>query len=72
MPKFFVPKCNIDEPFIKIDGEDVSHIKKVLRMREGEKIDVCDSSGYDYEAVIESINDKDILCKIESKNSYSF
>ena len=68
MPKFFVQKCNIDEPFIKIDGEDVSHIKKVLRMREGEEIDVCDSSGFDYKAVIDSINDKDIVCKIKSKN----
>lgn len=67
MPKFFVPKENFEGEYIKINGEDVSHIKKVLRMREGEAIDICDSAGYDYLAEIEKINEKDILCKIKEK-----
>lgn len=67
MPKFFVPKGSIDGEYIKIDGEDVSHIKRVLRMREGETINICDSSGYDYLAEIEKINEKDIVCKIKNK-----
>jgi len=67
MPKFFVPECNIDEEIIKIEGEDVSHIKRVLRMREGEELDICNSAGYDYKAEITEINDKDILCRIVSK-----
>lgn len=67
MPRFFVPKCNIDSENIKIEGEDVLHIKKVLRMRDGDEIEICDSSGYDYKARIDKTDGKDILCKIISK-----
>lgn len=65
MPKFFVPENNIKENFIKIDGEDVIHIKRVLRMKEGEAINICDSSGTDYLAVINEINENNIICRIK-------
>ncbi len=67
MPKFFVPKENISENSIIITGEDVQHIKKVLRMRTGEELTLCDSCGTDYRAEIGEINEKDILCNILDK-----
>ncbi len=64
MPKFFVPKENIGDEYIKISGEDVLHIRKVLRMRVGEELTLCDSAGYDYTVKIDNLDEKDILCKI--------
>ena len=37
MHKFFVPKQNIVDNNAIIDGEDVKHIYKVLRLKVGEK-----------------------------------
>ncbi len=68
MPKFFVPKENILKDKIIISGEDVSHIKKVLRMTAGEKLTLCDGKGINYEAVIAGIADGRIECEILSES----
>ena len=68
MPKFFVPKENIEGSSIKICGEDVSHIKRVLRMREGDTLEMCDSSGYDYLAKICEIGEQGIFLEILEKS----
>lgn len=57
MSRFFVKDTNIHSEYIDITGEDVSHIKKVLRLRLGDNITVCDSKGQDYNARIEKIED---------------
>lgn len=67
MPKFFVPKENISEDKILICGEDVAHIKKVLRYCEGDKLCLCDGAGTDYVAQIVDLLDKEIICSITSK-----
>lgn len=67
MPKFFVESDKIDASTIVIDTEDVNHIRKVLRMNIGDKLNVCDSSGWDYEAEITSITEKNIICAIVQK-----
>lgn len=43
MYKFFVSNEQINENTIKITGEDVNHIKNVLRLQKGEEIQVCNS-----------------------------
>lgn len=51
MPRFFIenaPKGFFDGDTIAITGEDASHIAKVLRMKPGEKLTVCDCAGTDY------------------------
>jgi len=57
MPRFFVEKEQISDSFIDITGDDVKHIKRVLRLREGEEIEVCDGSGEDFVCKIESLSD---------------
>ncbi len=64
MPKFFVPKENINGENIIINSEDVSHITRVLRMSEGDSLLLCDGRGYDYDATIVSTSPKEILCHI--------
>lgn len=41
MRKFFVKSDEIFENHIKITGSDVNHIKNVLRLQNGEKIQIC-------------------------------
>lgn len=63
MPKFFVEPSKISNGIITIDTEDVNHITRVLRMKIGDKITICDSMGYDYTAEIFEINKSSVLCK---------
>ena len=72
MRKFFVSLNQLNENKINIIGEDVNHIKNVLRCEIGEKLDICiEENGTNYLCKIEEISKEYILCdvieKIESK-----
>ncbi len=67
MPKFFVPRENVTDTSIVIDNEDVAHITKVLRLKKGDIISVCDGRGTDCDARIAVIEKKKIVCDIVSK-----
>ena len=47
MPKFFTSGKNIKGDILIIESEDAKHIKKVLRLNEGDEITVCDGQGTD-------------------------
>lgn len=64
MSRFFIDKEAISDEHIIITGEDVQHIRKVLRMRQGEKLIACDMNGTDFECEIESINEKSVDTRI--------
>ena len=68
MPKFFVNNNQIENENIIIIGEDVNHIKNVLRMKTDDEITVCnidDSSNY--LAKINELDKTKIICKIIEK-----
>lgn len=67
MPRFFINQNEIHGDSITITGEDAKHIIKVLRMREGENITLCNGCGYDYEACISQIDKSSLEAKIISK-----
>lgn len=67
MPKFFTARENISDSEIIINNEDVSHITRVLRLKVGDMITVCDGQGFDYQAEIRSIEPKAVVCDIRSK-----
>ncbi|HSN57878.1 MAG TPA: RNA methyltransferase PUA domain-containing protein, partial [Clostridiaceae bacterium] len=56
MHKFFIPQENIDGETAVIDGEDVKHIYKVLRLEEGDQVSLNDCKGADYLAEITDVN----------------
>ncbi len=66
MPKFFVPSGNVSDEHIIIEGGDVAHITRVLRLGVGDTVTVCDSSGSDYEVRIASAEPKRLMCDIIS------
>ena len=45
MPRFYVEGCQDAQTGITIMGEDVNHIKNVLRLTIGDTITVCDGAG---------------------------
>lgn len=65
LKRFFTDK--IDGVFTSISGSEVNHAVNVLRLRTGDKVILCDNSGYEYTAEITSVNKKEILFKIENK-----
>lgn len=65
MPRFYVDCCSAFESTIEITGEDVNHIKNVLRLKPGDKITISDNAGTDYECVIQSINSDKVIAGIE-------
>lgn len=65
MRKFFVESNQIDGNKISIIGEDVNHIKKVLRLNVNEKIKICDKdNSINYICEILEILNQEVICKI--------
>jgi len=64
MPKFFTEK--ITDNVAMITGEDAAHIARVLRMRVGEPLTVCDLKGTDYECEITFVNIAEVTLNIIS------
>ena len=68
MPKFFVKQEQIKENEIIIVGQDVNHIKKVLRAKIGDELQVCNSqNGENFLCEIQDLENENIICKIKEK-----
>ena len=67
MPRFFVPKDNIDpiSGVIIIDGEDAHHISRALRMAAGESVTVCDGESAEYDCVLSRFESSCVYCQIK-------
>ncbi|HHU62711.1 MAG TPA: 16S rRNA (uracil(1498)-N(3))-methyltransferase [Clostridiales bacterium] len=64
MHNFYVDRDQIKDDLVFIRGQDVQHIKKVLRLGPKDIIYVRDNSGLRYEVCIESINKHEVKGKI--------
>ena len=65
MPRFFVKNEQIKGTTIEIQGEDVKHIKNVLRKQIGENVEICDQdTEKSYICEIEKIGNESILTNI--------
>ena len=64
MPRFFTQ--DITEAGGCITGEDAKHISKVLRMKVGDELTVCDTKGRDYDCMIEEIGAGEVRLKVLS------
>lgn len=65
MYKFFIQNSQIQNNQVKINGEDVNHIKNVLRLNKKEKIIVCNKETCkSYIAELDSITKEEVICNI--------
>ena len=68
MPRFYVEDCQAAQTGITITGEDVNHIKNVLRLSMGDAITVCDGAGKEYECEIAEISKEYVYATIVDIN----
>lgn len=64
MQRYFVHPELMSETTVRIEGEDVHHIVRVMRMKPGDQIICANGLGRDVVAVIESIRDGYVLASI--------
>lgn len=64
MYRFFVAEENYRGDTIVITGDDVNHIRNVLRMSSGERVVISTGKGVDYECEIAKIRETEILLTI--------
>ena len=66
-PYFFTDSSNIGENKIKISGEDLNHLKKVLRSRPGDIVYISDNDNYKYETEILDIGKSEAILIVKNK-----
>ena len=69
MPRFYVPNPSIENGMLKIEGEEVKHIRKVLRLRAGDPIIIFNGLGKEYEGVILEEKPSSVLVQIQNTSS---
>ena len=68
MPKFFITNQNIKDNKIIIIGQDVNHLKNVLRKKLGDTITICHTeTEMNYLCEIEGLGETEITCHIVEK-----
>ena len=60
MEQFFVDRCN-DGALVCITGEDVRHLTKVLRLKTGDPVSLCDGHGEVCVGTISTVSDGEVL-----------
>ena len=71
MYQFFVQDHQIGETHIQIVGEDVNHIRNVLRMKQGEQVRISNQQGEDFYCEVETIEKEEVLARILYKDHES-
>lgn len=65
MSRFFTE--DISNNKARITGEDVKHIRRVLRLKEGDEIQICDGNSTEYDAIIDSVGEEEVLCSLRNE-----
>lgn len=68
MANFYINKEDIRENIATITGEEAQHISRVLRMKKGDSVTLCDGEGMFYDAVLSGFDEKNVTAEIS--NSY--
>lgn len=66
MYHFFAQHENIHDTYIDITGDDVNHVKNVLRMKTGDELLISSGSNVDYYCHISEMTDDNIRAEIDS------
>ncbi len=72
MSRFFIEPKNISDKYIYItDQGDLHHIKKVLRLKRGDTVEISDGQEWEYEGVIEEITTTEATLRITDKQRFA-
>lgn len=64
MANFYITKEDIQENIAIIKGEEAQHISRVLRMKKGDNVTLCDGEGTFYDATLTDFSDKTVTAQI--------
>lgn len=64
MHRFFVEPEQVGQDMVTITGNDVNHMKNVLRMKQGDKIGISDGTGMEYTCEVESLDQWAVTARI--------
>lgn len=67
MHRFYVENDQIHEKDIAIKGQDVNHIKNVLRMKVNDEVIICNGQGKDFYCIINQISSEEVTASIQSE-----
>jgi 16S rRNA (uracil1498-N3)-methyltransferase len=67
MRRFFCE--NITAATATITGDDAHHISRVLRMKAGDALSLCDGAGNEYDAVITSVSPDAVVCALGERHA---
>ena len=68
MTRFFVAPEEMNQDVVRLTGENAAHAK-VLRLKSGELVLVCDGNGQECVCAVEDIRGADFLLNVESRRS---
>lgn len=66
MANFYITKEQLDENTAFITGEEAQHISRVLRMKKGDAVTLCDGEGNFYEAVLRDFDETSVTADVVS------
>ena len=66
MANFYITRDSIEGNTALITGEEAQHISRVLRMKKGDMVTLCDGEGTFYEAQLSGFSDKTVTARILS------
>ena len=67
MPRFFMQ----DKPEngrLTLTGENAHHAGRVLRLRPGETVTLCDGAGMDYDCTVETVEKDEVVCLVQASH----
>jgi 16S rRNA (uracil1498-N3)-methyltransferase len=64
MPRFYVPNPRIEQELLKVEGSEVRHIRRVLRLKVGDRLVIFDGSAKEYEGIIVEESPSSVVIKV--------
>jgi 16S rRNA (uracil1498-N3)-methyltransferase len=66
MSRFYVPAPRIEKGMIRVEGNEVRHIRRVLRLKTKDEIIIFDGLGKEYEGMIVEETPSSVVIKIQN------
>jgi 16S rRNA (uracil1498-N3)-methyltransferase len=65
MPRFYVAHPHIEMGMVRVEGSEVRHIRRVLRLRPGDAITLFDGKGTEYRGTIHEFDRSSVIIRIQ-------
>lgn len=67
MRRFYIEPSATAAPVLTLKGPEAHHIKNVLRLKPGDRIKLFDGTGFEYEAVVATLDAQKVEVKIQRR-----